>query len=219
MKTIANIWYFIQKDFNIELRQRYILASILLYVVSSVFIISKILQSVSPMLWNAIFWVLFIFTAVSVMMKSFSQEISNRELYYYYIAGPIEIIVAKFIYNFLSLTLMGFLIMGAFVVFINNPIVYYGPFVLGVVLGALGVSVIFTLVSSIASKGGNSATLMSVLAIPLVLPVVLFNLRLTGAGLGILGQTTIVSDILLLFAIIGILVGVSLILFPLIWRT
>lgn len=219
MNTLANIWHLIQKDFNIELRQRYILASIFLYVISSVFIISKILQSVSPMLWNAIFWIIFIFTAVTAMMKSFSQEISNRELYYYYLAGPIEIIIAKIAYNFLSLLVMGFLIMGAFIVFINNPIENYGVFVLGILLGALGVSTIFTLVSSIASKGGNSATLMSVLAIPLVLPVVLFNLRITGAGLGILGLTSISQDVVLLLAIITILVGVSLILFPQIWRT
>ena len=219
MNTLANIWYLIQKDFNIELRQRYILASIFLYVISSVFIISKILQSVTPMLWNAIFWILFIFTAVTAMMKSFSQEISNRELYYYYIAGPIEIIVAKLIYNFFSLLIMGLLIMGAFIVFINNPIEHYGVFMIGVLLGALGVSSIFTLVSSIASKGGNSASLMSVLAIPLVLPVVLFNLRLTGAGIGIIGLTTISQDIVLLLAIITILIGVSLILFPQIWRT
>ncbi|GLR16288.1 heme exporter protein CcmB [Portibacter lacus] len=219
MKVLSNIWYLILKDFNIELRQRYILASIFLYVISTVFIISKILQTVSPMLWNAIFWILFIFTAVSAMMKSFSQEISQRSLYYYYLTGPIEIIIAKFIYNFFSLLLMGLLIMAAFIVFINNPIENYGIFVLGVILGALGVSVIFTLVSSIASKGGNSATLMSVLSIPLVLPVVLFNLRITGAGIGILGMTTIANDILLLLSIITILVGVSLILFPQIWRT
>jgi heme exporter protein B len=171
------------------------------------------------MLWNAIFWIIFIFTAVTAMMKSFSQEISNRELYYYYIAGPIEIILSKMAYNFLSLVIMGFLIMAAFIVFINNPIEYYGVFISGILLGALGVSTIFTLVSSIASKGGNSATLMSVLAIPMVLPVVLFNLRITGAGLGILGLTSITQDIVLLLAIITILVGVSLILFPQIWRT
>jgi heme exporter protein B len=219
VNTLANIWYLIQKDFNIELRQRYILASIFLYVISSVFIISRILQTVSPMLWNAIFWILFIFTAVTAMMKSFSQEISNRELYYYYIAGPIEIIIAKLIYNFFSLLIMGLLIMGAFIVFINNPIEHYGVFIIGVLLGALGISSIFTLVSSIASKGGNSASLMSVLAIPLVLPVILFNLRLTGAGVGIFGLTTISQDIVLLLAIITILIGVSLILFPQIWRT
>lgn len=171
------------------------------------------------MLWNAIFWIIFIFTAVTAMMKSFSQEISNRELYYYYICGPIEIIVAKMVYNFISLMLMGLLIMAAFVVFINNPIEQYGVFVLGLILGALGVSTIFTLVSSIASKGGNSATLMSVLAIPLVLPVILFNLRITGAGLGILGLSSISQDVILLLAIITILIGVSLILFPQIWRT
>ncbi|WP_235295694.1 heme exporter protein CcmB [Portibacter marinus] len=219
VKAFANIWFLIQKDLNIELRQRYILTSILLYVVSTVFIISKILQTVSPMLWNAIFWVVFIFTAVSAMMKSFTQEMSDRSLYYYYLVGPIEIILAKFIYNFFSLMAMGLLLSVSFIIFINNPIDNYFYFFLGVTLGALGIGVIFTLVSSIASSGGNSATLMSVLAIPLVLPVILFNLQITGTALNILQDTAIVNNISLLLAIIGILIGVSLFLFPQIWRT
>ncbi len=219
MNQINNVWHLIVKDFNIEIRQRYILASILLYVISTVFIISKILQTVSPMLWNAIFWILFIFTAVNAMMKSFNQEISSRELYYYYLASPVEIIIAKFIYNFISLIIMGLLIFGSFIIFINNPIDHFAIFIVGIILGALGVSVVFTLVSAIASKGGNSATLMSVLSIPLILPIILFNLRITAMGLNILGSTTFVNDILMLLAIIIILVGVSLILFPQIWRT
>lgn len=219
LKLIANIWHLLQKDFSIELRQRYILSSILLYVISTVFIISKILQVVSPMLWNAIFWILFLFTAVSTLMKSFSQEISSREMYYYYLAGPIEIILSKLIYNFFSLALMGGLITGSFIVFINNPIEHYSTFFIGIMLGALGTSTVFTLVSSIATKGGNSATLMSVLSIPLMLPIILFNLRITGIGIGILGGTTLVNDIIMLLAIVIILIGVSVLLFPQIWRT
>ena len=219
LQQLSNIWYLIQKDFNIELRQKFILASIFLYVISTVFIISKILQVVSPMLWNAVFWILFLFTAVNALMKSFSQEISNRELYYYYLTGPIEIIIAKFIYNFISLTIMGLLIMITFIVFINNPIENIGTFIVGILLGSLGTGVVFTLVSSIASKGGNSATLMSVLSIPLLLPIILFNLRITAYSIGIIGGNSFASDVILLLAIIIILIGVSLLLFPQIWRT
>lgn len=219
MKSFSDIWHLFLKDFRIELRQRYILSSILLYVVSTVFIISKILLSVSPMLWNAMFWILFIFTAVSALMKSFSQEISARSLYYYYIVGPVEVILAKFLYNFVSLCFMGLVLALSFIVFINNPIDNYLYFFLGIILGALGIGTIFTLVSSIAAKGGNSATLMSVLSIPLVLPIVLYNLQITGAGLSIMQDTAMVSNVFILLAIIGILIGVSLFLFPQIWRT
>jgi len=219
VKSFSDIWHLFLKDFRIELRQRYILSSILLYVVSTVFIISKILLSVSPMLWNAMFWILFIFTAVSALMKSFSQEISARSLYYYYIVGPVEVILAKFLYNFVSLCFMGLVLALSFIVFINNPIDNYLYFFLGIILGALGIGTIFTLVSSIAAKGGNSATLMSVLSIPLVLPIVLYNLQITGAGLSIMQDTAMVSNVFILLAIIGILIGVSLFLFPQIWRT
>ena len=201
------------------MRQRYILASILLYVISTVFIISRILQSVSPMLWNAIFWIVFLFTAVNALMKSFTQEISTREMYYYYLTGPLEVIIAKFIYNFFSLAVMGMLLTASFVIFINNPIIDYNWFFGSVILGALGISVVFTLSSSIASKGGNNATLMSVLSIPLILPIILMILKFSAVGLGILGGTGLVRDIYMLLAIIIILIGVSLLLFPQIWRT
>ena len=219
MQLISNIWFLIKKDLRIELRQRYILASILLYVISTVFIISRILQSVSPMLWNAIFWIVFLFTAVNALMKSFTQEISTREMYYYYLTGPLEVIIAKFIYNFFSLAVMGMLLTASFVIFINNPIIDYNWFFGSVILGALGISVVFTLSSSIASKGGNNATLMSVLSIPLILPIILMILKFSAVGLGILGGTGLVRDIYMLLAIIIILIGVSLLLFPQIWRT
>ncbi len=114
---------------------------------------------------------------------------------------------------------MGLVLALSFIVFINNPIDNYLYFFLGIILGALGIGTIFTLVSSIAAKGGNSATLMSVLSIPLVLPIVLYNLQITGAGLSIMQDTAMVSNVFILLAIIGILIGVSLFLFPQIWRT
>ena len=171
------------------------------------------------MLWNAIFWIIFLFTAVNALMKSFTQEISSREIYYYYLTGPLEVIIAKFIYNFLSLTVMGLLLSSSFVIFINNPIVNYYWFLSALILGALGISVVFTLSSSIASKGGNNATLMSVLSIPLILPIILMILKFSAVGLGILGGTGLMRDIYMLLAIIIILIGVSLLLFPQIWRT
>lgn len=209
----------ILKDFQIELRQRYILSSIFLYVISTVFIISKILQTVSPMLWNAIFWIVFMFTAVNALMKSFNQEISSRELYYYSIANPIQVIIAKMVYNFINLLLMSLLLFGAFVVFISNPISNVGLFLTAILLASLSLGVILTLVASIAAKGGNSATLMSVLSIPLTLPVLLLVIKISSAGIGIINDTGINTDISMLLAIIIILTGVSVLLFPQIWRT
>ena len=133
-----------QKELTLEWRQRYALNGILLYVVSSIFIcyLSFNLRTgqIEPITWNALFWIIMLFSAVNAVAKSFMQERYGQVIYYYTLASPESIILAKILYNTLLMLLLAFLGYAFYSLVLGNPVADHGLFIATLVLGALGFS-------------------------------------------------------------------------------
>jgi heme exporter protein B len=169
--------------------------------------------------WNALFWIILLFSSVNAVAKSFVQEQQGRQLYYYMIASPESIILSKILYNSgltLILALLGY---GVFSVVLGNPVQDQGLFLLNLVLGAMGFSASLTMVSGIASKAGNNATLMAILSFPVIIPILLMAIRISKNALDGL-DWSVSSDKLLSLLAINVLVSTtSYLLFPYLWRS
>ena len=88
------------KEFTLELRNRYSINGILLYVVSTVFVCYLSFQKVLTVpVWNALFWVIMLFASVNAVSKSFLTEHRERMLYYHTLFSPQAFVLAKLIYN------------------------------------------------------------------------------------------------------------------------
>ena len=99
MKAIQHL---ILKDILLEWKQKYAINGILLYIVSTIFLCSLAFEGLlEPKTWNALFWVVLLFAAVNAISKSFVQESLGRQVYYYSVSKPQDIILAKIIYNIL----------------------------------------------------------------------------------------------------------------------
>src|SRR5688500_1827509 len=99
---LRQVIHLISKELTLELRQKYVLNGILLYVISTVFISYLSFKRVSdPPTWNALFWIIMLFASVNAVSKSFIQESKGRQLYLYTLASPQAIILSKIIYNML----------------------------------------------------------------------------------------------------------------------
>lgn len=215
---LKSILFLIQKEFLLEWRQKYAIGGILLYVFATVFIVFIASEDVTPQTWNSLFWIVVLFASVNAVVKSFTQENSNRSIYYYTLLNPIAVLLSKIIYNVLLLLLLGVLAYGAFVLFIDNPIVQLPRFLLAIFLGSTGFSIALTFISAIASKANNSATLMAILGFPVIVPILLTVIKLSERAFerGDVIEST--NSIAVLGAIDLILLALSLILFPFLWR-
>ncbi|WP_075350095.1 heme exporter protein CcmB [Algoriphagus marinus] len=220
---IKEITILIQKELRLEWRQKYALNGILLYVVSAVFItylsVGAKAGNLSINSWNALYWIIILFSAVNAVAKSFIQEHQGRQLYYYMIASPEAIILSKIIYNTgltLVLALLGY---GVFSVILGNPVQDQGLFLLNLVLGAMGFSATLTMVSGIASKAGNNATLMAILSFPVIIPILLMAIRISKNALDGLDWTVSTDKLIALLAINAIVAVTGYILFPYLWRS
>ena len=206
-----------QKEFTLEWRQKYALGGILLYVTSTVFIIYLSFVKVGADVWNALFWIVALFASLNAVVKSFVQENSARQLYYYQLANPTAIILSKIFYNIFILLAINLLTFGVMSLMVGSPVRDTPQYLTAILLGGIGFSITFTFISAIAAKANNSATLMSILSFPVVLPILITLIKLSKSAI----QGTAVnvrSDITTLAAIDAILIALCFVLFPYIWR-
>jgi heme exporter protein B len=218
MQLMKSIFYLIQKEITLELRQKYAISGIILYVFATVFIVYLSLRQVSPMTWNPLFWIIILFASVNALVKSFTQENSDRSLYYYTLAHPTAIIFSKIIYNFLLLSFLSLLTYGIFSVVTGHPVQDVRLFLLILFLGSLGFSITLTFISAIAAKASNSATLLAILGFPVIIPILITLIKLSASALKLLEDSSNWRDIVNLLAIDVILIALIFVLFPFLWR-
>ena len=218
MKIIAEIKYLIKKEILLEWRSKYALNGILLYVVATVFVCYLSFRTTPPLGWNALFWIILLFAAINAITKSFVQESKGRLLYYYQIASPQAIIIAKIIYNMLLMILMATIALIFYSIVFQNQVgdklLYFGA----VILGAISFSSVFTMISAIASKANNNGTLMAILSFPVIIPVIMLIIKLSKNAMDGLDRSVSLDEIGVLTAINLVVITVSLLLFPYLWR-
>jgi heme exporter protein B len=218
MTLLKEIAFLLRKEVLIELRQKYAIGGILLYVISTVFIVYMAFINVNAMAWNTLFWIVLLFASVNAVAKSFVQESGQRQLYYYVLTNPTAIILSKILYNVILLLTIALLTYAAFSLLAGNPVRRMGQFITALFLGSVGLSIAVTFVSAIAAKANNSATLMAILSFPIVIPILMTLIKISANALGLMTDTSIDKDIMILLAIDGILLAMAFVLFPFLWR-
>ena len=206
------------KELLLEYRQRYAISGIVLYVFSMVFVVYIASIRVQPPVWNILFWLIVLFASINAVVKSFVQESGARQLYYYQLADPSALLLAKILYNTLLLFVLSGMAFGAYSLIAGNPVKDPWLFALVLLLGSLGFSIAFTFISAIAARANNGATLMAILSFPVILPILLTLMRLSAISLRIIQDTAYVRDLFNLLAIDAILITLTFVLFPFIWR-
>lgn len=208
----------LKKDLLTEWRQRYALNGILLHVVASCFVVFLSVRVLAAPSWNAIYWIILLFTSVSAVAKSFIGESKGRQLYFYGIVSGQQIILSRMIYNTILMLVISFLSLVAYSIFMGNPVEHIGLYTAVILLGSAGFSATFTMLSSIAAKAGNSNLLMPVLSFPVIIPILLVAIKASKKAMDGLEPSLVYPDLLVLFAINLIVMVLAYILFPYLWK-
>lgn len=208
----------IWKDLTLEWRQRYALNGILLYILMVVFIIFLSFSTVPVEIWSTLFWIIMLFASVNAIAKSFVQESRTRDIYYYTLASPQAVIISKMIYNILLMLLLALIGISFYSLILGFPVVHPWVFLFNVVMGAVGFSITFTMVAAIASKASNNSALMAILSFPIFVPMLMILINISRMALEGYSSGALFKNFILLGAIDIIVVVLSLILFPYLWR-
>jgi heme exporter protein B len=215
----AEIKYLTGKEFMLELKQKYVMNGILLYLVSTVFVTYLAFEDViSPETWNSLFWIILLFVAVNGISKSFMQESPARHLYYYTLASPQAIIIAKIIYNLFLMAVLSILAFGFFLLLMGNQVVNIPLFLLTLILGSLGLSSVLTMVAAIASRASHNFSLMAILSFPIVLPLLATLMKVSRAAMSSMDWSGLTGFLVILVTIIVAVIMLAYLLFPYLWK-
>ena len=210
----------LKKDILLEFRQKHTFYGILLYIAATIFVIYLSLpESPDAQVWNSLFWVIQLFVCVNAVAKSFLQESKGRMLYFYSIANPSQFIFGKLIFNVLLMLFMSLISLCLFFVFLDNPVSNVLQFTGIVILGGMGISLVFTLMSAIAAKAQQNAALIAILGFPVILPQLLLLMRLSKVAFGeVFREGAVLQLVGLTFLMDLLVIVLALILFPFLWK-
>lgn len=218
MKSSRTILSLVKKDLLLEMRQQYTLYGILLYVASTIFVVYLSMGQPDDTVWNGLFWVIQLFVCVNAVAKSFLQESRGRMLYFYSIAGPVDFVISKLIFNLLLMVLMSLLSLGIFAVLLGNPLENFLTFTAIACLGGLSLSLVFTFLAAIAAKAQQQAALMAIMGFPLIIPQLLLLMKIAGTGFSDVIQAGWWQMVLMLVGLDILVVALAVILFPFLWK-
>jgi heme exporter protein B len=216
--TYSQLFSIIKKEFTIEWRQKNSLFGIVLYLLSLVFMIYNLQSEPEPLVWNSLIWLCVLFITINSVAKSFMAENKGRWMYYYTIHHPQILIGAKLIYNTIYMLVIGLINLGLFQFFIGFPAFNKPLFVAIFLIGTISFGLLFTFLSAIVSKVNSNTTLLAILGFPLVFPIILIVSDLSKSlfePLLVKGWNQFFGS---LIAMDFLIVGLSLILFPYLWK-
>ena len=217
ISSFRHILTLFRKDVLLELRQQYSFYGILLYVGATIYVLFMVMNEPEAAVWNSLFWVIQLFVCINAVAKSFLQESRGRMLYFYSIASPRDFMLAKLLFNSLLMLIMSLLSLVLFTLFLGNPMEKAGQFVGLVVLGGWSLNLVFTFLAAIAARAQQNAAIMAILGFPIILPQLVLLIRLSKAAFAPL-LTMDPSAIGLLVALDVLIILLSVILFPFLWK-
>ena len=179
---MAIVW----KDFVTEFKTRELFSAMFIFalLVILIFIFTVNLSIVKASeVGPGILWVAFLFSGTLGLNRSFVLEKENGCLMGLILAPAdrTTIYFGKLISNFIFLTAMELFILPLFMVFFNIDLLeHLLPLLLVIFLGTLGFCTLGTLLSSLSSNLKTREIMLPILLYPLLVPIVIGVVRMTG---------------------------------------
>lgn len=220
--TMGHILRLLGNEFRLDMRQRYALAGILLYVASAIYVCYLSFQSLEAIkTWNALFWIILSFTAFNAVGKSFQRENAGQYLWLYTLVDARHLLLARTLYNAIIMLLLTVLSLFFYWLFLGGAALEQANivlFALTVLMGGLGFAAVLTMVSAIASRTNNNIGIMAILGFPVLLPFLLVLVRSSEQALRGALWIEMAKPIGLLALISVLISALSYLLFPYLWR-
>lgn len=209
----------VKKDFLIDWRQQSPFTGILLYLSATIFTSYIAFGGfINVRVWNALFWIILLFTTVNAISKSFSQE-DRRTHYYFFLCKPSEILLSKLLYSFLYLTGIAGIALVIYTLLLGSQNLNFGLYLINLLLGCVGLSSAFTMISAISLKASNRSVLMAVLGFPVVIPVLILAIGNSNKILDGFLWMQIQGNVISLLSVDVIIIALSFVLFPFTWKS
>ena len=210
------------KDLYSELRTRYALNSLIMFVIVTLFMIlfSTVGETISPSLSAGILWIIIFFAAMSGLSRCFvSEEERGTTMTLQLWVKPASVLIGKLAFNALLIYVLNTLIILAYLLTMPSFVIQTPSiFLLTVLIGSFGLASASTFIAAIISKANSKGTLYPVLSFPILLPLLMSvidatRLSVDGSPIG-----EAAGDLKIMISYAVVVTTVSVVLFDFVWR-
>lgn len=219
---ISRYWIFLGSELRAELRHLQGLAAQTMFVVVASYLLYAGLVLLGHIdlpnqVLHVIFWLVMIFTIVNSTSSTFSRDASGRDLYYYSLLHPLTYFTGKLLSALVIILIHSLLLSFVFQQIFGLTYMLSLHWLAVMACGVFGMTTLFTLIASMASKTSQSQILAVVLGFPLAIPFLLFILKSLHAVELVYAESFSLASLTSLLVFDGLILGLSLLLFPYIW--
>ncbi len=211
-----------QKDFHSELRTRYAINSLAMFIIVAISVILFSIgnENISAGLTGGLFWVVIFFSAMSGLSRAFvSEEERGTTLTLQLIASSSTVFTGKLLFNMILVFLMNIVITILYSMLFKEFVIRnYLLFLLTFIIGNIGIAISSTLIAAIIAKAGSKGTLYPVLSFPILLPLILTSVQLTTFAIDGVPISEAIFELAIILCYDVIMVSASYMLFDFIWK-
>lgn len=211
-----------KKDLSSEIRTRYAINSLVMFVIVtiSVILFSVGSEPVPVNLLGGLFWVVVFFTAMSGLSRVFvTEEERGTTMTLRLLAKPNSVFLGKLLFNLVLIFSMNTVIAILYSAFFDTFIIKSKElFILAFFLGNIGMAISSTILAAIIAKASSKGTLYPVLSFPILLPLILVLIELSKACIEGTTFAEIQIQLLILVCYDVMMLSISLLLFDFIWK-
>ena len=221
MDWLAGTWAVFRKDLRIELRNRYAVNSLLLFVLGALFLVLFAVgpQPLSARVQSALLWIVMLFAASLGLGRSFvSEEEGGTALLLRLNTRASTVFVGKFLFNLLLVAGLTVVAAGAFLLLLDIPIRSPGLLSAVLGLGTLGLASATTLLAALVARAARRGPLLPVLLLPLLVPLLVSGTSATRKAMNGRPWVQAQDELLTLVGFAGATLSASIVLFDYVWE-
>jgi heme exporter protein B len=222
MTALSSTYAVLRKDAHSELRTRYAVNALLMFVVTAAVIVQLAIreEQPSPAVLSGLFWVVVFFAAMSGLSRTFvSEEERGTSMVLQLVASPSVVYFGKLAFNVvLMLVLNAAITLLYTVVFPGFVVQTISIFLVTVVLGSLGLASASTILAAIIAKASTKGTLYPVLAFPILIPLLMTTMRATTRALEGEAFSAAGGEFQVLISYFMVITAGSFLLFDYVWN-
>lgn len=210
------------KDLMSELRTRYAINALLMFVVVTLAVImfSLVGESLSPGALTGMLWVVMFFAAMSGLSRSFvAEEERGTTMTLQLLASPMAVYLGKLLFNLLLVVALNVFIVLLFLLVMDQfTVAQPDLFWTVMLLGSVGIAAATAIIAAIIAKANTKGTLFPVLSFPVLLPLLMAGIAATKVAVEEPVWDNAWPELQMLASYIVVVITVSFLLFDFVWK-
>ncbi len=215
-----NRWYALwQKEMKSHWRSQSSLPAVILYVISTTFIVFASFARIDDRSWMVLYWIIVVLSASHAAQSAFRDTEGIEGWYYYGLCRVEEYFFAKVAANFILMGVIASLTFASLSLFAGTPVRDPLLFFLINVSAWIGLALLFSFLGFLNAKVDGQRGLLPLLTFPLLLPILLQVIKLSSIASGSITDTSYLADIYILLAVDALILALSLLLIRYLWQS